>query len=91
MPVFLVRKASKDPKGAFYWINFECDAQTVDELAETLSKGKLIVGDHLITGPTADPRKLEVKSRRRVAFAAAGVASIEEPSIRFEEEERSAA
>lgn len=68
-----------------YWINFECDHETVASLTSDLNEGKLVLGDSLRTARSGEEGVLEITSRKTVALGRPGIALIETPSFRFVE------
>jgi len=79
--VFRVTIPQKDANGNFRFTNFECDAISVEDLAQRLTDGWVVPGEKLFTRRRADGDGFgfDVVGREPYALSRHGVVSIELP------------
>lgn len=81
--VFRVTIPEKNSLGNYRFVNFECDAISVEDLAQRLTDGWIVHGDHLFTRRAPDGDGFEITHREPYALSRHGVVIIEVPHVKL--------
>lgn len=84
--VFRIVLTTRNPRTQEpFFVNFECDAGSLEELTARLNTGELVSGHKLDTHKSSEPGVFTVVGRSPFALSYKGVAHCELPTGRFVE------